>query len=336
LPTAARPLLPAAPLRIGEWRVDPALDEIARDGVAVKLEPRTMRLLVALAQRPGELVATEELFATVWPDAIVTSSSVYESVAQLRKALGDRSDEPRYIATVPRKGYRLVAPVSAWQSPQDGAAEPSQADRPSDAIPAEVPTAAPARAAPVAARVAQPAGWPLAGVPAAALRLWGMLGLGLLVALALLVRNLTPAPDIALTTAGSAATDARASAREARPPRVLWVDDRPENNVREREALAAFKVQFDLALSTEEALQRLRGMRYDLIISDMGRPGDPQAGYTLLRALRDRADPTRFILYTSSCNDAQMLEARTRGALGCATQISQLMQMALATLEARP
>ena len=70
-----------------------------------------MRLLMALAERPGEVVLSNELLDTVWKGVIVTPSSLYQSVAQLRQLLGDSVTEPRYIETVPRKGYRLVAPV---------------------------------------------------------------------------------------------------------------------------------------------------------------------------------------------------------------------------------
>lgn len=97
--------------RIGDWKVNPALDEISRDGRKVKLEPRMMRLLCCLAARPGEVVSLAELLDQVWPGVVVSQSSVYQAVAQLRRELGDSEAEPRYIATVPRKGYRLVAEV---------------------------------------------------------------------------------------------------------------------------------------------------------------------------------------------------------------------------------
>lgn len=99
-------------LRIGDWIVDPQLDELHNGDQRVKLEPRKMQLLLVLARRPGQLVTTEELFEAVWKDVVVTSSSIYQSIAQLRKILGDDTDEPRYISTVPRKGYRLVADVA--------------------------------------------------------------------------------------------------------------------------------------------------------------------------------------------------------------------------------
>ena len=101
-----------APLMVGEWRVDPRADEIECGGRVIKLEPLRMRLLMALARRPGEVVLSNELLDDVWKGVIVTPGSLYQSVAQLRQLLGDSVTEPRYIATVPRKGYRLVAAVS--------------------------------------------------------------------------------------------------------------------------------------------------------------------------------------------------------------------------------
>jgi TolB-like protein/DNA-binding winged helix-turn-helix (wHTH) protein len=98
-------------LRVGEWRVDPALDEISKDGVTVKLEPRAMRLLLCLVERAGQVVSVEQLLDQVWKDVVVTPNSVYHAVATLRRMLGDNTKEPTYIANVLRRGYRLVAPV---------------------------------------------------------------------------------------------------------------------------------------------------------------------------------------------------------------------------------
>src|SRR6185436_18844425 len=100
------------PVQIGEWIADPRDDSLVRGAERVKLEPRTMRLLMRLAQTPGEVVSQEELLESVWTGVIVGSASVYQSMSQLRKVLGDTDDPPRYIETVARKGYRLVARVS--------------------------------------------------------------------------------------------------------------------------------------------------------------------------------------------------------------------------------
>src|ERR1700689_3244262 len=105
---------PSPTLRIGAWRVDCAVDEISKDGNSVKLERRAMQLLVCLAQHAGQVVSVEQLLDQVWTGVVVTPDSVYHAVANLRKTLGDDAREPEYIATVPRRGYRLVAPVSPW------------------------------------------------------------------------------------------------------------------------------------------------------------------------------------------------------------------------------
>ena len=98
-------------VQIGEWFVDPALDIITRGTETQKLEPRTMRLLLCLANSAGEVVSVDRLLTEVWSGVVVGSASVYQAVSQLRKLLGDVDPNPTYIATVPRKGYRLVAPV---------------------------------------------------------------------------------------------------------------------------------------------------------------------------------------------------------------------------------
>ena len=110
---------PAAASRwqIGDWLADARLDELRRGEAVVKLEPRTMRLLLALAERPGEVLTLDELLNEVWADLVVSSNSVYQAVSQLRQVLGDEASRPRYIATVPRKGYRLVAAVRPVTDP---------------------------------------------------------------------------------------------------------------------------------------------------------------------------------------------------------------------------
>jgi TolB-like protein/DNA-binding winged helix-turn-helix (wHTH) protein/predicted Zn-dependent protease len=104
-------------IRIGEWTVHPALDSISRGTETQKLEPREMRLLLCLADAAGAVVSVDRLLAQVWPDVVVGSASVYQAVSQLRKILGDVEPSPTYIATVPRKGYRLIAAVQRASAP---------------------------------------------------------------------------------------------------------------------------------------------------------------------------------------------------------------------------
>jgi TolB-like protein/DNA-binding winged helix-turn-helix (wHTH) protein/Flp pilus assembly protein TadD len=108
-------------IQIGAWRVDPALDEISRDGQTTKLEPKMMQLLLCLAAHAGQVVSVEQLLEEVWKDVVVTPDSVYHAVATLRRVLGDNSKDPAYIANVMRRGYRLIAPVV----PLDAAATPA-------------------------------------------------------------------------------------------------------------------------------------------------------------------------------------------------------------------
>ena len=105
------PVMAEHAFRVGEWLVDPALDQISRNTEVIKLEPRTMRLLVRLAETPGQVVSSQQLLDSVWSGVVVASASVYQGIWQLRKLLGDSDPIPTYIATVPRKGYRLIAAV---------------------------------------------------------------------------------------------------------------------------------------------------------------------------------------------------------------------------------
>ena len=111
---------------LGDWRIDPALDRISRDDKTIKLEPRTMRVLVCFAERPGEVVSVNQLLDVVWKDLVVTPYSVYQAVAALRRALGDDPKDPTYIANVVRRGYRLVAPVEVATEPQDPVRSPGE------------------------------------------------------------------------------------------------------------------------------------------------------------------------------------------------------------------
>lgn len=84
----------------------------------VKLDPLTMRLLLYLADNAGRVIALQELLDAVWPNVVVTPQSVYNTVAQLRRTLGDLADAPTYIANIPRKGYRLIAKssIARWNA----------------------------------------------------------------------------------------------------------------------------------------------------------------------------------------------------------------------------
>ena len=99
-------------LRIGDWTVNSKSGQISRDCETARLEIRSLRLLLYLAEHAGEVVSIDELLNKVWAGVAVSPDSVYQSVTTLRRALGDDPKRPTYIATVPRLGYRMVATVT--------------------------------------------------------------------------------------------------------------------------------------------------------------------------------------------------------------------------------
>jgi CheY-like chemotaxis protein len=120
--------------------------------------------------------------------------------------------------------------------------------------------------------------------------------------------------------------------RRIEDSRILWVDDRPANNEYERQALEALGVKISIAVTTDDALAKIRSESFDAIISDMGRPPDPQAGYTLLEKLRSSGNHVPFIIYASSRSPAHQAEAKRRGAIGCTNKATELFAMVVSAL----
>lgn len=116
-------------------------------------------------------------------------------------------------------------------------------------------------------------------------------------------------------------------------PVVLWVDDDPGATLQERQAMEALGISFDLCVSTDDALGKMELRTYDAVITDMRRPGDPRAGYTLLREMRKVGDATPVVFYTSSRSPEHVREAVTEGALGCTNRANELVQLVLTALK---
>jgi DNA-binding winged helix-turn-helix (wHTH) protein/TolB-like protein/Flp pilus assembly protein TadD len=98
-------------LQVGEWWVDPTTNELGRAGETLRIEPKAMEVLMALASRPGAAVGRSELLSAVWPGVVVGDEALTQSIIKLRKALGDNPRSPSYIETISKRGYRLIAPV---------------------------------------------------------------------------------------------------------------------------------------------------------------------------------------------------------------------------------
>ena len=107
---------------IGEWQVRPAADLLVNGTTQVRLEPKVMDVLVYFASRPGEVVSRADLEQAVWRGGVVGYDAVTSTVIKLRKALGDSAKQPRFIATVPKRGYQLIAPVERSEGETAGSA----------------------------------------------------------------------------------------------------------------------------------------------------------------------------------------------------------------------
>ncbi len=98
--------------RVGPWTVEPELHRITgEDGRSRTLEPKLIQILVCLAKARGRVVSKEELLADVWDGNHVSESALTRGISELRRALGDDASAPKVIETIPKHGYRTVAPV---------------------------------------------------------------------------------------------------------------------------------------------------------------------------------------------------------------------------------
>ena len=110
---AARVAVPSErALAFGAFRLLPARRLLLQGDQRVRLGSRALEILIALVERPGELVTKPELMARVWPSTFVEEGNLKVQVAGLRRALGDSRGNDRYLLTIPGHGYRFVAPVT--------------------------------------------------------------------------------------------------------------------------------------------------------------------------------------------------------------------------------
>jgi TolB-like protein/DNA-binding winged helix-turn-helix (wHTH) protein/Flp pilus assembly protein TadD len=97
--------------RVGAWLVRPSLNTVSHNGASIHLQPKVMEVLVCLARQPGEAIPKDQLLKTIWPDTFVTDDVLVGSISELRRVFEDDAREPRVIQTIPKRGYRLIAPV---------------------------------------------------------------------------------------------------------------------------------------------------------------------------------------------------------------------------------
>jgi cholera toxin transcriptional activator len=107
----ARP--PQRIVRFGLFEFRPAIHELRKDGVRIKVQLKPLRILRALTERPGELVTREELCRELWSEGTFVDfeSGLNTATNRLRVALNDSAEKPRFVETLPRLGYRFICPV---------------------------------------------------------------------------------------------------------------------------------------------------------------------------------------------------------------------------------
>ncbi len=124
-------------VRFGQFELDPSEEKLLKRGLPVRLENQPFQILAALLNRPGELVSREELCANLWPNGTYVDfdEGLNTAIKKLRYALGDSPENPVFIETVPRRGYRFIAPVQADQleqlepmAPVNGSGQPAVAE----------------------------------------------------------------------------------------------------------------------------------------------------------------------------------------------------------------
>jgi len=133
---------PAGPdFRLAGWLVQPSLNRLSHDDKAVQLEPKIMDVLVYLAEHAGEVKSKINITDAVWPEVIITDSVITRSIAGLRRAFGDDVRNPRFIETISKRGYRLIAEVEYSSTPEVGQTGPRgrQSIEPADFISTAVP-----------------------------------------------------------------------------------------------------------------------------------------------------------------------------------------------------
>ncbi|RPI27101.1 MAG: hypothetical protein EHM61_09600 [Acidobacteria bacterium] len=104
---------PRTPVRFGAFEVDLAAGEVRKNGLRVRLQDKSFQILALMLDQPGELITREQLRERLWPSGVFVDfeHGLNIAVNRLRQALGDAADNPRFIETVPRRGYRFIAPV---------------------------------------------------------------------------------------------------------------------------------------------------------------------------------------------------------------------------------
>ena len=106
----------SGPIKFGTFEVDLRAGELRKSGVKLKLTGQPFQVLAILLERPGQVVTREELQKRLWPDTFVdVDHNLNTAINKIREVLGDSAESPRFVETLPRRGYRFIAPVEGAQ-----------------------------------------------------------------------------------------------------------------------------------------------------------------------------------------------------------------------------
>jgi TolB-like protein/DNA-binding winged helix-turn-helix (wHTH) protein/Flp pilus assembly protein TadD len=115
--------------QFGPFLLDSRQRRLLKDGIPVSVAPKGIDLLIFMVERHDQVVTKDDLIQNIWPDSFVEEANLSQNIFLLRKALGEKAQENRYIATVPGRGYRFVAEVHVVDSPQNTRRESAEADQ---------------------------------------------------------------------------------------------------------------------------------------------------------------------------------------------------------------
>jgi DNA-binding winged helix-turn-helix (wHTH) protein len=115
-------------MRFGVFEIDRKTGELRKSGTKIRLQDQPFQVLETLLETPGELVTREQLRSRLWPDDTFVDfdHALTTAIKKLRRALNDSATQPRYIETLPKRGYRFIAPVEVESGVGSNGSKPGQ------------------------------------------------------------------------------------------------------------------------------------------------------------------------------------------------------------------